>query len=228
MEPLGPAYALGALDESDRKEFEKHLEACAPCGRSVREFEEKAAGLAMELPPIAPSEVARERVLRRASPRPVRGRRWGNTAALLLVLAFVMAVLWYEADRRAALTQGRQVLTAQRLEELSDAMTRRREAMVADLEARRKIDRLLRDREARIVALRGEGRGHAVWKEREVGFIGADLPQRVCVLWAIQDGRATRVGTLSAEGVGYFRLDRALVPESFRVTVEPDGSEILK
>ncbi|MGW6709609.1 zf-HC2 domain-containing protein, partial [Streptomyces sp. NPDC054956] len=43
---LAAAYALGALDSDERKDFEAHLEACEACRQEAAEFGATAARLA--------------------------------------------------------------------------------------------------------------------------------------------------------------------------------------
>ncbi|MFJ2900444.1 anti-sigma factor [Streptomyces sp. NPDC087218] len=43
---LAAAYALGALDDAERGDFEAHLQACAACRQEAAEFEATAARLA--------------------------------------------------------------------------------------------------------------------------------------------------------------------------------------
>lgn len=53
LHSLTGVYALDALDEDERREFEQHLEACEACEREVREFRTVTARLAAsaEVPP---------------------------------------------------------------------------------------------------------------------------------------------------------------------------------
>jgi anti-sigma-K factor RskA len=46
LHSLSAAYALGALDEAERAEFEAHLASCASCTAEVAEFGDVAAALA--------------------------------------------------------------------------------------------------------------------------------------------------------------------------------------
>ncbi|HYY32492.1 MAG TPA: anti-sigma factor [Gaiellaceae bacterium] len=82
---LSAAYALDALDDAERAEFEEHLVHCADCRDTVALFRETAASLAYdaEMPPPPPA--LRERILtqaRRERPNvvPLR-RRWAFPAA---------------------------------------------------------------------------------------------------------------------------------------------------
>ncbi|MEU0938748.1 anti-sigma factor [Embleya sp. NPDC005971] len=56
------AYAVHALDEDERREFERHLTVCPACAQEVREFRETAARLASAVAET-PSAQLRRRVL---------------------------------------------------------------------------------------------------------------------------------------------------------------------
>jgi anti-sigma-K factor RskA len=66
LRELSGGYALGVLDEPDRRAFEAHLATCATCSAEVRDLTEVAATLALDLPQIDPPPALRERVLRAA------------------------------------------------------------------------------------------------------------------------------------------------------------------
>jgi len=63
---LTGAYALDALNQVERKAFERHLRTCATCTIEVMEFRESAAGLA-ERVAQAPPEELRARVMAQIS-----------------------------------------------------------------------------------------------------------------------------------------------------------------
>jgi len=84
------AFALGALTEEDRSEFEAHLLACDECDDDVRSFTRVATALAGTVPPVDPDRSLRQRVVDgalRASP-PSRARvppSWLLVAASLTI-----------------------------------------------------------------------------------------------------------------------------------------------
>jgi anti-sigma-K factor RskA len=97
------AYALGALDESERVAVEAHLEDCADCRARAAALEEAANRLPLALSaasPLVPPASLEDRVMRRIEgerePRPPRRRavRWLQprlalpVAAALVVAAF--------------------------------------------------------------------------------------------------------------------------------------------
>ncbi|MFL6239346.1 MAG: hypothetical protein ACJ735_07670 [Actinomycetes bacterium] len=61
FEELAAGHALHALEPGDEQQFDAHLETCAECRRSLAEFSEVAAGLAMSSPeeprPAPPPQV---------------------------------------------------------------------------------------------------------------------------------------------------------------------------
>lgn len=74
---LVAARVLGAIDEADRLELERHLaEGCAECERAMAELEQGAEALARSVTPVAPPARVRTAVLERvraeASPAPTR------------------------------------------------------------------------------------------------------------------------------------------------------------
>jgi anti-sigma factor RsiW len=105
---LSGAYAVDALDDAERAEFEKHLATCASCQAEVDDLRE-AAGMLTELTSAAPPPQLRDAVLadihtvRPLAPRtradaPARRRRWlagiAAAAAVIAVLGAGAAV-WH-------------------------------------------------------------------------------------------------------------------------------------
>lgn len=62
---LVAAYALDALDESERREFEEHLAGCEQCRQELEGLRDAAAALAYVPEGPAPPPALRERVLER-------------------------------------------------------------------------------------------------------------------------------------------------------------------
>jgi anti-sigma-K factor RskA len=111
---LTGAYALDALDDVERKSFERHLRSCATCVVEVIEFRESAAGLADRVAAAAPEQL-RARVLAEISrtrqvspsarlslPRPSLRRSLATAAAAVILAggAGLGGVAWQE--QRAA------------------------------------------------------------------------------------------------------------------------------
>lgn len=99
-EPVA-AYALDALDERERAEFEAHLLECAACRDEVSSLQAAAAELAYAVDDAAPPPALRERTLaaarRGGDVVPLR-RRWvlpaAGTVAALAACAALALGLW--------------------------------------------------------------------------------------------------------------------------------------
>jgi anti-sigma-K factor RskA len=63
---LTAAYALDALDERERAEYEAHLATCEACRAELASLQESAASLAYSVPAPAPPPQLRERILEQA------------------------------------------------------------------------------------------------------------------------------------------------------------------
>jgi anti-sigma factor RsiW len=63
---LTPAYALDALDERERAEYEAHLATCESCRAELASLQESASSLAYSVPAPAPRPQLRERILEQA------------------------------------------------------------------------------------------------------------------------------------------------------------------
>jgi len=64
------AYALGALDSSERASFEAHLASCVTCQRELAELRRVTAGLGLAADPIAPPESLKAKTIARATSQP--------------------------------------------------------------------------------------------------------------------------------------------------------------
>jgi anti-sigma factor ChrR (cupin superfamily) len=63
LEGQAALYALGALDEEEAREFERHAAGCEACAAELREFRVVAADLALAVPPATPPASVRSRLL---------------------------------------------------------------------------------------------------------------------------------------------------------------------
>ena len=88
---LTAAYALDALDEAERREYEAHLAHCEQCRTELRSFSETATALAYGVAGPDPPPQLRTRILERARgerPNVVPLRpRWAVPAAVTAVAA---------------------------------------------------------------------------------------------------------------------------------------------
>ena len=135
-------YAAGALDEDERREYERHLDEdnCTVCRGEVRESEAAAQSLTIMLPMQTPSESVKRRLIARveAASLPDRSRHsaerskpafaWGGWLAA--AAAAVLAAVFFNTN--AGLREEVQSLNT-RVAELESQMTsqRTRLAMMA-------------------------------------------------------------------------------------------------
>jgi anti-sigma-K factor RskA len=114
---LTAAYALDALDERERAEYEAHLATCEACRAELASLQESAASLAYSVPAPAPPPQLRERVLQQARSErsnvvPLRRPRvdhvLGAVAAVAASIAVALgiwnAMLLDEREDRSVLT----------------------------------------------------------------------------------------------------------------------------
>ncbi len=125
-------YAAGALDEDERREYERHLDEdnCTVCRGEVRESEAAAQSLAIMLPMQTPSESVKRRLIERAEAASLPGRRrhsaerskpafaWGGWLAA--AAAAVLAAVFFNTN--AGLREEVQSLNT-RVVELESQMT---------------------------------------------------------------------------------------------------------
>lgn len=220
---LAGAYALDALETAERERFERHLQHCQQCAQEVRGLRDTAAGLALAVSRVPPSQL-RERVLAAAAatrqhpplvldqrPAPAPRSAWmprlaGAAAAIALVAAVVLGFA-------QAATQGR--LDRARAQEQA-------------------IEAVLNAPDARIATHRSSVGGTAtvVFSDasREMIVTTAHLPSlpasKVYELWLMAPGGSKRAGLLPAPSGGRTApvLASGVVPgDRAGVTVEPAG-----
>src|SRR5262245_7304838 len=115
-------YAAGAMPESERREFVRHMEEddCAICRAEVREFEAAANVLALGPPSVDPSPSVKTRLLRQAEAAASSSgraaavrRRWPVwTAGLIAVAASILLIVTLQNNvtlRRLANSLGERV-----------------------------------------------------------------------------------------------------------------------
>lgn len=128
---LSGAYALDALDDQERADFERHLADCAGCRAEVAGFWETAAALAA-LAETTPPARLRDRVLADAAVvRPLppatdrarRRRRWSAlVAAAATVAAAAGGIVWQSSDRPDEPTAVERVVEAPDAERASQTL----------------------------------------------------------------------------------------------------------
>jgi anti-sigma-K factor RskA len=147
-------HALGALDASDRRVVEDHLQGCSDCRSELIELRDSAALLAHAAPPAEPSADVRARILDqvRREPRvqpvgetsasvvPFRARpetsTWRNAlrlaAAIALVALLIGVVVLWQRDVR---TRQELARLSQQLEQQNSELARNREDLAHQREA---------------------------------------------------------------------------------------------
>ena len=221
---LAAPYALGALDSTERVEFERHLETCAECRAEVQGFREVAGSLAQGVAPAAPPAELRERVLREARkvrPLPVRRRPallpWAAAAAILLAL--LGGYGYWRASRDAR--ELREILATTR----------------SQLDSTQQIVSALLDSTVAITDLAATGKPPTMrlyWNRGRNIVVAAafDLPPapagRTYQLWAIEKGHApVSVGVFNSSPTGRavitLQMPAGVKPEVSAVTEEPEG-----
>lgn len=222
---LTGSYALDALTDDERAEFEKHLDRCPSCAEEVRGLRETAARLAMatavtpppgmrqevlaaaaltrQLPPTGRSPLPRARGSRR------RLSRAGLTAGVLALAAAVVFLLVTQLSTNHQLQQARQDNSA--------------------------IAAVLTAPDARIESLPATAGGTVTavmsLRQEEAVVTTSDLPAlpgtRVYQLWVMTSaGAAKSAGLLAVASSGSTTpvlADGVLPGDRLGITVEPAG-----
>jgi anti-sigma-K factor RskA len=98
---LAAAYALDALDESERREFEEHLAGCEPCSEELEGLRDAATALAYVPEGPVPPPALRERLLDR-----VHEERAPNVVPLRRRIALPAVATFAVAAAAAAVVLG--------------------------------------------------------------------------------------------------------------------------
>lgn len=63
LHDLAGAYALNAVDDVERRAFERHLATCPDCRAEVASYDDAVLGLALTTPPVPPPGALKQNVL---------------------------------------------------------------------------------------------------------------------------------------------------------------------
>lgn len=239
LRELLPLYALGALEEPERREVEAELERDPSLEAELARWVGQVEALAETVPPILPSEAVRARLLA-ALPPPsasAAARSWMGWAAAAVLAVVVGWLAWSNVGLRSAL----ETRLAERDEEASRAV--RLASELADTRAR--LERLVLAHEivaapgARGVRLAGlagvpgaAAQAYVDPGSRRAVFYASHLPpapdERTYQLWFIADGEPMSAGVFEVDPEGEATLlveDVAPVDsiQAWAVTVEPEG-----
>jgi anti-sigma-K factor RskA len=235
-------YALGALEDAERADFEAHVSGCAECAAEVRGLSPVAAVLPLTVPQFDPPPRLRDRVLDAAGRRQARSAPrssfvlapWLAAAASLV---FAAGLGMYSLSLRARVSglegQLREAMVRIDASEQQTAVARR---LVATLQA--PID-VLTAPDLKRFDLRGEpaapqASARAFWsRSRGLVFAGSQLPPlppgRIYQLWVLTAQPAPlSAGLLSPDQAGSITTTfntPPTIPEpvAVAVTLEPAG-----
>lgn len=234
---LAAAYALDALDATERTAFDAHLVRCAECRLAVQEYREVAGLLMHATEPVAAPAGLQDRVMAKlqdakAEPRTLVPRRsaapWRSAASWLaaasLVVAAALGALWRKSNEGEQLARGEAAALRRALGD--------RDSLLASLRGPR----------VHVVSLSASGGERTVarvfWNHEQHRFVvtAFDIPAarrgRTYQLWAIAKGHApVSMGTFNTnpDGVATVILPVGTTIESLGVidlcalTEEPDG-----
>ena len=206
---LTAAYALDALDEGKRREFERHLSGCEHCRAELAALRDTAGALAFGAASPEPPPELRDRILREARNGvvvvPLRARR-----------PFQLAVGFAAAAALLAIGVG---LWATSLARSLDRERSQRAALVELLADPGSRDIRLANADGRVVVA-GDGRAALVVRDM------APAPkQRDYEIWVIENDTPRPAGLFDAKGGREAVLLTRRVPQGavVAVTLERDG-----
>jgi anti-sigma-K factor RskA len=197
---LAAPYALDALDDDERRTFERHLRGCARCQAEVVELQEAAAALAVTGGAVTPPPELRERILHEARRGgdvvPLRRRTLPVVASLAAAAAVVVVALGVALSHRDSSGRAADDLRAAR-------------AVAATPGARR-----LAVANATLYVTR-DGRAALIARLPE------PADEKVYEAWVIADGVPRAAGTFRGRAIVLTRAVRG--DAVVAVTVEPAG-----
>ncbi|HEX9039911.1 MAG TPA: anti-sigma factor [Trebonia sp.] len=225
---LTGSYALDALTETERAEFERHLARCPSCTEEVRGLRETAARLAMAAA-VPPPPGMRARALAAAQ----SARQLGPPGRNPLAMAGQRTGWRRRPVSRAALTTVIVTLAAAVVFLLVAQLSTSRQLQQAQASSR-EITAVLAAPDARIESVPGTAGGMvtAVMSlRRHEAVVTADMPtlpgSRVYQLWVMTAaGSARSVGLLAGTRSGSappLLADGVLPGDRLGITVEPAG-----
>jgi anti-sigma-K factor RskA len=239
---LCAAYAVGSLDEADRRRFEEHVASgCPECAKALAEFSEAVVLLGASAPAARPSPLLRERVLAAA-----RAERPGATAPRPRVIEMPRRSsmpwtgwAWAAAAAMLAITT---MLSWNTVNRLRDELAATR-VQIGDLErqlvSERKWAEVLAAPGARVAQLQITPAGVAELRARAtydparnaavIVFENVTPPEgRDYELWAVEGQGVASLGVIRADeqGRAVMRLENVGDPATlggFAVSLEPRG-----
>ena len=215
LRELSGGYALGILDEPERRAFEAHVSTCASCAAEIRDFTAVASALALDVPQVDPPASLRDRVLRAAtSPAPrgavvdsIAGRRAASEQRrpgrerLFALLSAAAAVIAVALGGYAVSLQRRIAVLEEQVRVASDRAAQSQQQLVqlrAATDQSTQVRQILAAGDLRRIDLAGTkvapaATGRAFWSRTEglvVAFANLPATQtgQVYQLWVIPPG----------------------------------------
>jgi anti-sigma-K factor RskA len=215
LRELSGGYALGILDEPERRAFEAHVSTCASCAAEIRDFTAVASALALDVPQVDPPASLRDRVLRAAtSPAPrgavvdsIAGRRAASEQRrpgrerLFALLSAAAAVIAVALGGYAVSLQRRIAVLEEQVRVASDRAAQSQQQLVqlrAATDQSTQVRQILAAGDLRRIDLAGTkvapaATGRAFWSQTEglvVAFANLPATQtgQVYQLWVIPPG----------------------------------------
>ena len=239
LRELLPLYALGALEEPERREIEAELERDPSLEAELARWVAQVEALAETVPPVVPSETVRARLLAALPPRAAsEGARswmgWAAAAVLALIagwLAWGNAGLRSELETRLSERDAEAIRAVRLASELADTRARLERLMLAH-----EIVAAPGARGVRLAGLAGlPGAAAQTYVDpgsRRAVFYASRLPpapeERTYQLWFIADGKPVSAGVFEVgpEGEATLLVEDVAPMDSIQawaVTVEPEG-----
>jgi anti-sigma-K factor RskA len=207
LHDLTPAYALDALDENERADYERHLATCAQCREELATMQDTAAALAYAVESPAPPAHLRDRIVAQARAErgnvvPLRPRRrltyvLGAAAAAAAAVALGIG-LWANSVSN-------------------------------DLDRERSVLAILADPTARSVPMEGGDGRVVVTDTGEAALVVSGLEQapegKTYEVWVFEGETPRPAGTFEGDDErDVVKLTRAVQPgAAVAVTIEADG-----
>ncbi|WP_034273192.1 anti-sigma factor [Haloechinothrix halophila] len=220
---LTGAYALHALSEAERVEFEDHLAQCPACAKEVAEMQETAARLGSAVATQPPESLKQDvmagiRRVRQLPPDegpiiPLRGRKWplrvtSMAAAAAAIAAIVLGSQVIRLDDEASRAEEQLAEVSSRYETVADMIAAQNTKIMAAKSG---------DMRATVVVSRQHGK---------VAFLPKDVPapgeEKTYQLWLIGPDGAHSAGLLPDQDTPVI-ADTIEGANVLGVTIEPEG-----
>jgi len=224
-------YALGALEDNERKSLENHLLECASCRRELEKFRGDTALLALSTAGPKPPARARQRLVTAIAREPRREARrskpwWALVPSLAAAaLAAIAVFFWMQNSRLQRDVSSLQARTAQQRDEL-----RRAHDIVATLTA---TDAMTVTLVASKTPPQPQGKVMYVKDRGSLIFLASNMPmppsQKAYELWLIpMKGAPMPAGMFKPNAGGSAMVINPPIPpgmeaKAFAITVEPEA-----